>query len=124
PTTPGRYFAIDAPEFYTHASGQIVAINGSPTTNPDDMLVVYRTPRSTTGIYEGTPPADFTGHYRNPLPLSDGQMVAAWVAEPRGAGNLGTRPFPNPRYKFRLYSLMADGPYQRTDPNGALTNGI
>lgn len=124
PTTPGRYFAIDAPEFYTHASGQIVAVNGSPSTNPDNMLVTYRTPRSTSSFYEGTPPADFTGHYRNPLPLSDGQMVAAWVAEPRQAANDGTRPNPNPRYRFRLYSLIADGAYQRTDPNGALTNGI
>jgi hypothetical protein len=125
PTTPGRYFAIDAPEFYTHASGQIISINGSPTTNPDNMLVNYRTPRSTSTLYAGAPPADFTGHYRNPLPLADGQMVAAWVAEPRGAANEGTRANPNPRYKFRLYSLMADtGGYQRTDPNGALTSGI
>ena len=124
PTTPGRYFAIDAPEFYTHASGQIVAINGSPTTNPDNMLVSYRTPLSTRNVQDGTVPPDFTGHYRNPLPLSDGQLVAAWVAEPRGAANEGTRPNPNPRYKFRLYSLIPDGAYLRTDPNGALTNGI
>ena len=62
PTTPGRYFAIDAPEFYTHASGQIIAINGSPTTNPDNMLVAYKTPRSTSSFYAGTPPADFTGY--------------------------------------------------------------
>ena len=125
PTTPGRYFAIDAPEFYTHASGQIISINGSPDTNPDDMLVGYRTPRSTSSFYSGTAPADFSGHYRNPLPLSDGQMVAAWVAEPREAANDGTRANPNPRYKFRLHSLIADsGGYQRADPNGALTNGI
>lgn len=125
PTLPGRYFAIDAPEFYTHASGQIVSINASPATNADDMLVGYRTPRSTSTSHAGTPPADFSGHYRNPLPLSDGQMVAAWVAEPRVAANDGTRAQPNPRYKFRLHSLIADtGGYQRADPNGALTAGI
>jgi hypothetical protein len=125
PTTPGRYYAIDAPEFYTHASGQIISINGSPTTNPDNMLVAYRTPRSTSSFYAGTPPADFSGHYRNPLPLADGQMVASWVAESRQAANDGTRASPNARYKFRLHTLMADtGGYQRADPNGALTSGI
>jgi hypothetical protein len=125
PTTPGRYFAIDASEFYTHASGQIISINGSPTTNPDNMLVAYRTPRSTSNFYAGAPPADFSGHYRNPLPLADGQMVAAWVAEPRQAANDGTRANPNARYKFRLHTLIADtGGYQRADPNGALTSGI
>lgn len=124
PTTPGRYFAIDAQEFYTHASGQIISINGSPSTNPESMLVSFRTPRSTRGTYTDTPPADFTGHYRNPLPLADGQLIAAWVAEPRLAANDGTRPNPIPRYKFRLHSLIADGAYMRADPNGALTGGI
>ena len=125
PTTPGRYFAIDAPEFYTHASGQIIAINGSPTTNPDNMLVAYKTPRSTSSFYAGTPPADFTGHYRNPLPMSDGQVVASWVAEPRQTANDGTRPNPVPRYLFRLYGLVTgNGGYLQRDANGALTNGI
>ncbi|WP_395621123.1 hypothetical protein [Dokdonella sp.] len=125
PTTPGRYFAIDAPEFYTHASGQIIAINGSPTTNPDNMLVAYKTPRSTSSFYAGTPPADFTGHYRNPLPMSDGQIVASWVAEPRQTANDGTRPNPVPRYLFRLYGLVTgNGGYLQRDANGALTNGI
>ncbi len=125
PTTPGRYFAIDAPEFYTHSSGQIISINGSPGTNPSNMLVDYQTPRSTHDFHSGTVPADFTGHYRNPLPLSNGGMVASWVAEPRLSANDGTRANPISRYKFRLYSLAngANG-FRQTDPNGALTNGI
>ncbi|HET9032241.1 MAG TPA: hypothetical protein VFN25_04975 [Dokdonella sp.] len=125
PTTPGRYYAIDAPEFYTHSAGQIVSINGSPTTNPSNMLVDYHTPRSTHDFHSGNVPADFTGHYRSPLPLSNGGMVAAWVAEPRLSANDGTRANPIPRYKFRLYSLMTDASgFLRTDPNGALTSGI
>ncbi|HOX72146.1 MAG TPA: hypothetical protein PK001_10420 [Dokdonella sp.] len=125
PTSPGRFFAIDAPEFYTHSAGQIISINGAPNVNAANMQVNYLTPRSTRDIQNSTPPADFTGHYRNPLPLSNGKLVASWVAEPRQAGNDGTRPNPNPRYKFRLYSLINDvNGYVRTDPNGALTGGI
>ena len=125
PTTPGRYYAIDAPEFYTHSSGQIVSIDASPGTNPDSMLVNYRTPRSTREFHPGVVPADFSGHYRNPLPLSNGGMLASWVAEPRLSANDGTRANPDPRYKFRLYRLMTDaGGFLRTDPTGALTNGI
>ena len=125
PTTPGRYYAIDAPEFYTHSAGQIVSINGSPSTNPSNMLVKFDTPRSTREFHSGSVPADFTGHYRNPLPLSNGSMVASWVAEPRLSANDGTRANPIPRYKFRLYSLVTDANgFMKTDPNGALTSGI
>ncbi|HQZ61495.1 MAG TPA: hypothetical protein PK021_03725 [Dokdonella sp.] len=125
PTSPGRYFAIDAPEFYTHSSGQIVSINGSPSTNPSNMQVTYQTPRSSRDFHPGAVPADFTGHYRNPLPLSNGGMLASWVAEPRQSANDGTRANPVPRYKFRLYSLIRDASGSlRADPNGALTTGI
>ncbi len=124
PNTPGRYFAIDAPEFSTHASGQIVSISGPPNANPTDMKVTFVTPLSTRGFYSDTPPADFTGHYRNPLPLSNGQMLAAWAGEPGYAGNKGTRANPLPRYNFRIYALEADGSYLRTDSNRALTSGL
>src|SRR5690606_40093609 len=30
PSHPGRYYAIDAPEFDTHASGQLVSIDAPP----------------------------------------------------------------------------------------------
>lgn len=125
PTSPGRYYAIDAPEFYTHSSGQIVSINGSPSTNPSNMLVSYHTARSTHDFHSGTVPSDFTGHYRNPVPLSNGGMLASWVAEPRLSANDGTRANPIPRYKFRLYSLVTgSGGFLNANPSGALTNGI
>jgi hypothetical protein len=125
PTTPGRYVAIDAPEFYTHAAGQIVSITAPPTANAADLGVTYVTSRSTNSFYDGQPPADFSGHYRNPLPLSNGAMIASWVAEPRQSANDGDRPHPLPRYKFRLYGLVDGGSgFLRADPNGALTAGI
>lgn len=122
PRVPGRYLAIDALEFATHASGQIVAMEAPPSRKADAINVSYLTPRSTRGIYDnGTPPADFTGHYRHPLPLSDGQIIAARSADPRRAGNSGTRANPLPRYVFRLHSLEMSAGSLRPVSGGELT---
>ncbi|UXI67832.1 hypothetical protein [Tahibacter amnicola] len=125
PTTPGRYIGIDAPEFYTHAAGQIIRIDAAPTVNPATMTVAYLNPRSSTRFYDSpdVPPADFTGHYRNPLPLSDGRMIAAHTSESRSAGNDGTRANPIPRYQFRLKRLAA-GAGGFLEPVENLTGGI
>lgn len=127
PTMPGRYVGIDAPEFYTHASGQIIRMDAPPSRNPATMTVDYLNPRSNTGFYQGTPgdpvPADFTGHFRNPLPLSDGRMIAAHTSQPREAGNDGTRGNPDPRYDFRLKRLAA-GAGGYLVPVENLTSGI
>ena len=123
PTVPGRYVGIDAPEFYTQASGQIISLDGAPGVNAATMEPVYQTPRSTASFYDdNTPPPDFTGHYRNPLPLADGRMIAAHTPEARSAGNDGTRSNPVPRYIFRLKRLAASGGY--VAPVEDLTGGI
>ena len=49
PVAPGDYYGIDAPEFGTHAAGQVVRITGQPTLNPDQMTVAYVTHRDTSG---------------------------------------------------------------------------
>ncbi len=122
PTRPGRYVGIDAPEFASHASGQIVAIDAPPSLNAADATVSYLTPRSTQAFYTAGAPADFSGHYRNPLPLSNGQMIAAWTDQAQPAGNDGTATNPIPRYRFRLYSLTADGSgTMKPAAGGALT---
>lgn len=124
PTTPGRYWGIDAPEFYTHASGQIVRMDAPPSRNPDSIMVSYMTPRNTRNTYTGTPPPDFTGHYRNPLPLADGQILAGHTSEARPAGNDGTRANPQPRYKFRLRTLQMSGGVLVPALGGELSSGI
>lgn len=127
PNAPGRYIGIDAPEFYTHAAGQIISMDGAPSRNPATMTVDYLNPRSNTGFYEGTSgdpvPADFSGHFRNPLPLSDGRMIAAHTSQSRQAGNDGTRANPDPRYDFRLKRL-APGAGGYLVPVENLTSGI
>ncbi|HET8897746.1 MAG TPA: hypothetical protein VFN09_03035 [Rhodanobacteraceae bacterium] len=122
PLHPGRYLAIDAPEFYTHAAGQIIALTAPPGVPADQLSVDYLTDKANRGFYDGTAPTDFSGHCRDPLPLSDGQLVAVCATDPRGAGNDGSRANPQPRYRFRMRLMTAvGGGYV---PGAYLTGGI
>jgi hypothetical protein len=125
PTHPGRYLGIDAPEFYTHASGQVIALDAPPGANAADIVVDYLTPRSTAGfVGEGDPvPPDATGHYRNPVVLSDGSLIVAHTDEAHGAENDGTREQPVSNYRFRLKRLALDGNGYYA-PVQTLTGGI
>jgi hypothetical protein len=119
PLTPGRFYAIDAPEFYTHASGQIIALNAGPSANPDLVSVEYLTPREGFGT---TPSPTHPGHFRDPLKLTSGEWIAAYTSYQGQAGNAGTRAAPDPFYKFRLHRLNASSaPYSAAAP---LTAGI
>ena len=121
PLNPGTYFGVDCPEFQTHASGQIVKINGNPTTPADQMSVTYVTPRATARTSDN-PPANHSGLYRNPLPLSNGALIASHTSETRADANLGTSNNPIPRYQYRIKTLrLQSGFYQ---PDTFLTPGI
>ncbi|HJT98533.1 MAG TPA: hypothetical protein VJ696_09480, partial [Rhodanobacteraceae bacterium] len=125
PSTPGRYVAIDAPEFYTDSAGQIISVSAPPSMNASQMEVTYLTPQSTREVHDGNAPADFTGHYRNPLPMSDGQMVAVYDSHGGGAENIGSREHPESLYKFRVYRLhVADSGFYEAADGDALTPGI
>ncbi len=118
---PGTYFGTDAPEFQTHASGRIVSITAPPGANPDQATITYIThpdTRSTTS----TPTADHSGHYRDPLPLVNGQVVVAHTTETREDANTGTTANPGSRYAFRLKLLTPSGAYFTAGT--ALTPGI
>jgi hypothetical protein len=97
PAHPGRYFGTDGPEFYTHASGQIVRLDAEPSRPADQIQVTYVTPRGNAN-----------GHYRDPLPLSDGTLLVVHTSETRNEGNEGTRAQPLSRYKFRIKTLAGD----------------
>lgn len=123
PARPGTYVGIDAPEFGTHSAGQILYVNGAPSVNPDLMRLTYLTPRSTKGYYaEGAAPADHTGLYRNPLPLSDGRLAAVHTSAKTDDRNIGTRALPKSRYDFRLKLLKKNGDFY--EPDLPLTPGI
>lgn len=124
PQRPGTYFGIDAPEFATHAAGQLVSITAPPSLRADQIQVTWVTARSTAAATDDglTPPPDHTGLYRNPVPLSDGTLVAVHTAETHPDRNEGTRERPRSRYDFRLKTIQREGIFWRAgDP---LTAGI
>jgi hypothetical protein len=123
PVQAGVYYAVDAPEFETHASGQIVKFSAPPEQNPDLIQMHYITPRSTRGVSEPPAPADHSGHYRDPLPLSNGVLLAVHTPETRRDTNTGTGANPQSRYDFRIKPMtqQQNGFYL---PGAPLTGGI
>jgi len=125
PNVPGRYIGVDAPEFYTHASGQLIAVNAAPSANPNSFQVNYLVPREATSI---TPSATHPGHFRDPLILTGGQTIAAYASFQGPAGNLGTRNSPDPRYKFRLRTLSSSSgnfvPADNLTPGAGISKNI
>lgn len=111
PNMPGRYYGVDAPEFYSHASGQVICLNAPLGMSPDAMTIGYITDRATF-TQTPTPPPNHSGHYRNPLPLSDGQLIAAHTAETDVDANIGTVSAPRSRYDFRLKLMVPSGATQ------------
>ncbi|HYN21334.1 MAG TPA: hypothetical protein VE078_10270, partial [Thermoanaerobaculia bacterium] len=124
PAQPGRYVGVDAPEFGTHAAGRIVALDASPSRHADQIEVDYLTHPSTRGATEegGSPEAGHSGHYRDPLPLSNGTLIAVHAAETREDENAGSRELPASRYAFRIKSLTSSGGYLTA--GAPLTAGI
>jgi len=124
PQNPGTYFGVDAPEFFTHASGMVASLTLPPGQNPDQVAVSYLThPDTRETVDDGAiPPATHSGHYRDPLPLSDGRLIAAHTAETRAIGNEGTRSHPDPRYDFQLKLLGPAGSHLAA--GSSLTGGI
>ncbi len=104
PSAPGTYYGIDAPEFGTHAAGQVVRINAGAGVNPSATIVTYVTHRD-THLPTSTPSANHSGLYRNPLPLSNGTVVVAHTSATNVDANTGSRANPASRYAFRLQLL-------------------
>ncbi len=122
PTTPGRYLGVNAPEFGTHASGQIVAINAANAgvlLNAAAMSVQHINSLKLSNTL--TIPADI-GHFRDPLPLSDGSLIAAF------ANTYAAEPSPapaTPNYHFRLSTLNKNATADGDAINGSLlTSGL
>jgi hypothetical protein len=115
PLNPGTYFGIDAPEFRTHASGQIISMTAPPGLDADHISITYITHRDTES---STATPNHSGHYRDPLPLADGTLIAAHTSQTSDEANSGSS-----IYDFRLktLTLSANGFYAANQP---LTAGI
>jgi Hydrazine synthase alpha subunit middle domain/WD40-like Beta Propeller Repeat len=99
PLHPGTYYAVDAPEFTSHGSGQVISLTAPVGLSADHIAVTYvTTPSTNTGYYA-------TGHYREPLPLSDGTLVVVHTAQTGDATGTGF----SSNYAFRLQVLTKGG---------------
>jgi hypothetical protein len=116
PNTNGIYWGVDAPDFGMHGAGQIMTIAAPFGTNADFCYLSYITPKTNNG-------PNAYGAYRNPMPMSDGTLVASFATNtPSLDSNIGTTTAPQSRFKFRLYDLKQSGPYWFADK--ALTPGL
>lgn len=125
PKNPGWFYGVDAPEFGTHTSGAIVKINGKLGVNADDMRPIHVTDPKTAGAPQaGSPVGESDGRYRNPVPLSDGSLVAVVNEDPRQESGNGQGPFGNETYKFRLRHLVPKAGTEYFVYGAPLTSGI
>lgn len=118
PLHPGTYFGIEAPEFATHASGQVISLTAPPALDADHIAIRYVTHPDTAG-YTDNPSADHSGHYREPVPLSDGTLIAVHTPETDYDTGSGF----NSTYDFRLKTLTLGG-NSYWAANQPLTGGI
>ena len=122
PLHPGTYFGTDGPDFGTHASGQILTLFGPPGTNAEQMSITNITHTATKNAN-----ASF-GLYRNPLPMANGTLVAAWTANGTALdSNLGTAAFPKSAYAYRLVALTNNASnvwFAATNLTSGFTNTI
>jgi hypothetical protein len=103
PRTNGVYWGVDSPDFGMHAAGGIVTITAPIGLSADACYISSITPKTNTSL-------NAYGIYRNPLPMSDGSLVAAFATNTTVFdSNSGTPTAPQSRYKFRLYTLKQAG---------------
>nr|WP_295785260.1 hypothetical protein [Rhodoferax sp.] len=111
PKHAGVFYGTHAREFGTNSANQLVRLTANPSLNGEVMVVTPVTNAATAGFtVDGqTPVAGHTGMYRNPLPMTDGTLLAVHTVETRLEQNDGTRELPRYRYQFRIKSLVASG---------------
>jgi hypothetical protein len=117
PLTPGDFLGVYAPEFGTATGGVLLRLTGAPSINPEDMVLTAVTPTD-----DDADVPDDTGYFRNPLPMSDGTLVAVHTPATGPLTNLGSTASPSWSYQFRLKRLTPQGGFHA--PAGNLTSGI
>lgn len=116
---PGTYMATYAFEFARQSSGRVVEFTMPPAMNPETVVMKDYTNATLDQDPYGSaaPKASMTGHYRNPLRLSDGSIVVSHTPEYRLNG--ATTP-----YILQLKKLVPN-PFGTDNIAGAsLTGGI
>jgi hypothetical protein len=125
PLHPGLYYGTNLADIENvHSSGQIISLNAPPNLDPSAMALTYITDQASSHIRPENLPADSTasGHFRNPLPLTNGSILVSHTPVPFTDRNIGTRSHPVSRFEFRLRTLKKNGDYWASD--SFLTAGI
>jgi hypothetical protein len=96
-------------------------LSGPPSLNPTGMVINYITPK------RGANGPNSLGVFRNPLPMSDGTLVASFTPTPTSINfgfdtNVGTATAPLSTYHFRLMTLTPSAGLWTT--NAPLTSGL
>ena len=126
PRTNGLYWAVNPPDISifggSHAAGQILTLTGGPSVNPTNMIVNFITVTNIPGRIVSP-----QGVYRNPLPMADGRVIAAYTPANVSLNfgvdiNTGSASQPVAAYQFRLMTLTNTSPFWTT--NQFLTGGI
>lgn len=107
PTQPGRYYAVYSREFGTVSSGTILRFNAPPTLNAEQIMLTDLTP------VEGPGNSIPGGRFRDPLPLTDGSLLASHTT----MGAVG------PGVNFQIKEMVPGGGGMLT-PGQSLTGGI
>lgn len=112
PTVPGTFYAVNPPEFGTHMAGGILRFSGGTAVNPGSMKITYVTPNASVPnpALNQTPLTNPVDIYRNPLPLTDGGLLAVHAPVQQYDSNKGAdAQHPLSRYDFRLRMLTTSG---------------
>lgn len=117
PLAPGDFLATAAPEFATGSGGTILRLTGAPSVNPEEMVLTPVTPTGDDADVPGE-----TGYFRNPLPMSDGTLVAVHTPATGTLTNEGSIEAPSWSYAYRLKRLGVQGGFYA--PVEELTPGI
>ena len=110
PTAAGTFLGTSCQEFGTHASGQIISLTGGASVNPDAMTVTNLTHPDTSGSTDNAGP-NHSGLYRDPLPLSNGNILVSHTSNTRQDSNIGSSALPLSHYDFRIKPLTLSGSY-------------
>ncbi|MFK7958869.1 MAG: hypothetical protein AB8B96_22455 [Lysobacterales bacterium] len=105
-TAAGTYYAVDGPEFQTHSSGGIVKLVAPPGRDPENIETSYVTHPDTGSPGNGS---NHSGMYRNPEPLSNGQLMVVHTDYSGTVENIGSTQNPRSPYDFELKILQSAG---------------
>ncbi len=117
PNHAGNFYATYATEFFTAAGGVLLKLTGAPSVNPDHMTLTAVTPTSNMAMVPQQ-----TGYFRNPLPMTDGKLLASHTPATENLKNNGSTAAPNWSYAFRIKLLQQSG--NTYAPVDTLTAGI